>query len=118
MRPLAAALFVVWATLSGCASFKAWDREDRALYAFNLGCHAIDYAQTSWAIEHGYVEANPLLGESPSNDRLAASKLAAGALTWWVADSASDDRTRTLLTMTGACLAVLAHNHSEGARPW
>ena len=116
-RLLAAALFMIWAAVSGCSTLQ-WARQDQALFAVNLGCHAWDYAQTSWAMDRGgFTEANPLLGESPSDERLLVFKSAVAGASWWMADQAGDKRTTSLITLTATCLAVVAHNYSEGARP-
>lgn len=109
---------MVWAALTGCATgpLASWSRTDQALFAVNLGCHGVDYWQTEWALENGYEEGNPLLGSHPSDEKLLAGKAVAGALAWW-AGRDDEKRTASLIALTVPCLAIVAHNYSEGARP-
>jgi hypothetical protein len=102
--------------LAGCAPTKPWTRSAKAMLGLNVACNTLDYAQTDWAMEHGYTEGNPVLGESPSDGRILATKVATQALIYRLADG-TENRTLTLALALAPCLAVVAHNYSEGARP-
>jgi hypothetical protein len=109
-----ALVLVLGLALAGCAD---WRPRDQALFTVNVGCQGVDYAQTSWAMDHGYREANPVLGDSPSQSTLVLAKAAAIGATWYIADTSPKQRTTALVVATALCLVVIAHNHSEGARP-
>lgn len=101
--------------LAGCS---AWQPAEQRAFAFAATCHAVDLMQTDWALENGFKEANPILGENPSDNELMAFKAAALGVTWWVAENAApEDRWKAVLLATVPCVAAVAHNYSEGARP-
>lgn len=102
--------------LAGCAPTQPWTRTAKAMLGVNIACNTADYAQTEWAMEHGYTEVNPLLGDSPSDGRILATKVATQALIYRLADG-TDNRTLTLALALAPCIAAVAHNWSEGARP-
>ena len=100
---------------AGCS---AWGPKEQRAFAVNAVCNAYDMVQTDWALEHGYEEKNPLLGGHPSDNELMAHKTAVMAATWAVAESfEGDNRWKAIAAMTIPCILVVAHNHSEGARP-
>lgn len=101
--------------LTGCAS-APWSPADKAMLGFNVACHAMDYRQTEWAMENGYTEVNPLMGDSPSDESLLATKLATQVLIYGAANT-SKNRAVTLGLALVPCVAAVAHNYSEGARP-
>lgn len=110
------------ACLTGCQTLSnplAWSSEDQALFTVNLACHAWDYRQTEWALEQNgrYYEGNPLVGKSPGDERLAATKVAAGVVTYAWGTYETKHRTEVLSVLTLLCAGVIAHNYSEGARP-
>ena len=116
IKPALCGLFLLCA---GCAShpFAGWSQRDKALFATNLTCNAVDAWQTSWAMgEDGFKEGNPLLGDDPSEKKIIGFKLVGAGVTYWAA-SDPENRTYALMLMTVPCIAVLAHNYSEGARP-
>lgn len=101
--------------VSGCS---VWGPKEQRAFAFSAACHVTDLMQTDWALEHGYREMNPLYGDRPSDNQLVAGKAAALAATWWVAEQyEGDDRWKVIALATVPCLAVVAHNYREGARP-
>lgn len=91
---------------------------DKAMLGFNVACHAVDYRQTEWAMENGYTEINPVMGESPSDDRLLGTKLATQALIYGAAHtSRAENRALMLGVALLPCVAGVVHNYNEGARP-
>lgn len=98
--------------------FLPWQPRDKALLAANFGCHAWDYRQTEWALEQGgFREGNPLMGDSPSDEKLAAQKAVAMAVVYGWGHFETEHRTAALAALLVPCLAVIGHNYSEGARP-
>lgn len=123
MRLAAAVAFIAWSLLSGCASFQhpfaGWSDRDKAIFAVNVGCHALDTAQTAWAMgEPGFKEMNPIFGSDPDEKTVIGLKALALGATYWANDiSPPETRTGSLLMVTIPCLAVVAWNHEQGARP-
>ena len=102
-------------TLAGCS---AWGPKEQRAFAFSAACHTVDLMQTDWALEHGFVEKNPALGESPSDNKLIAHKAAVMVATWGIAEQfTGDDRWKAIALATLPCLIAVGHNYSEGARP-
>jgi hypothetical protein len=101
--------------LSACS---IWHPPEQRAFAFAATCHAVDLVQTDWALEHGYREMNPLLGDHPSDNRLIAHKAAVMVATWGIAEQFSgEDRWKAILVTTIPCIIAVGHNYSEGARP-
>lgn len=119
MRVIAACLLVVWSMLSACAPgpLKSWGERDRWLWSLNTSCQILDYQQTRDVLDNGGRELNPLIGESPSTERLAAFKLGGLALSTWSMDAYPETRGPMLMLLTAGCVAVVASNYKEGARP-
>lgn len=98
--------------------FKGWTATEQWVFGANVACNAYDAAQTSWAMgEPGFKEVNPLYGEDPSERTLVAAKLLGAGVLWWSVHDDSKYRKHVLIATTVLCLGVIAHNHSEGARP-
>lgn len=121
MRRALAYLAALWLVtglafaLQGCS---AWYPKEQRAFAFAAVCHAYDLVQTDWALEHGYREMNPLLGDSPSDNQLMAHKAAVMGLTWAIGEGfEGDDRWKAIMLSTIPCVIAVGHNHSEGARP-
>lgn len=104
--------------LTGCS---AWQPRDQRAFAFAAACHAVDLMQTDWALEQGgrFKEGNPLLGDNPSDNELMAVKALALGATWWLAEFsvAPEARWKAILFSTIPCLAAVAWNYEQGARP-
>lgn len=108
-------LLLLCLLLSGCS---IWHPPEQRAFAFSAMCHSYDALQTDWAMEHGYVERNPLLGKHPSDNALVGAKAAAIGLTWWAAEQFDTrDRWKVILLTTVPCVAAVIHNHQEGVRP-
>lgn len=118
----AAVLLLCSLMLSGCASlagtFDGWRPRDRALYDAGVACIVADYLQTESALDSGqFAEGNPLVGRSPSDERLAAiTGVRAGAY-FVLADSlAPAHRTLAFSLALLPCVATVSHNHAIGVR--
>ena len=108
--------------LSGCATFgdtfSDWNKTDKAIYDALTVCHVLDYLQTESAMDSGeYKELNPLLGSSPSDERLAAMKAGVLGLQWSMAETIDAEWRRTYFgTQLAFCGAAVLHNHYVGVR--
>ena len=128
-------LFIGWLAivilllLSGCASVKPneqWYDESISLATTMTGLSMIDAKQTFMMDEyrsyHDRIEpityaheVNPLMGESPTNDRVVVVKLLSGALTLYGLNKMKEkNRKRALMYMNVFYLIVVIHNNSLG----
>lgn len=100
--------------LAGCST---WQPPEQRAFAVAVVCQTVDLMQTDWALENGYYEANPILGAEPTDNELIAFKAAALGATWAVGEFNPAHRWEAIGIATLPCLAAVAHNYSEGARP-
>ena len=128
-------LFIGWVVivtlllLSGCASVtpnEKWSGESISLATTLTGLSMIDAKQTFMMEEyrsyHDRIEpityaheANPLMGESPTNDRVVVVKLLSGALTLYGLNKMSEmNRKKALTWLNVFYLIVVIHNNSLG----
>ena len=128
-------LFIGWVVivtlllLSGCASVapnEKWSDESISLATTLTGLSMIDAKQTSMMDEyrsyHDKIEpityaheVNPLMGESPTNDRVVVVKLLSGALTLYGLNKMKEkNRKRALMYLNVFYLLVVIHNNSLG----
>ena len=128
-------LFIGWVVivtlllLSGCASVapnEKWSDESISLATTLTGLSMIDAKQTSMMDEyrsyHDRIEpityaheVNPLMGESPTNDRIVVVKLLTGALTLYGLNKMKEkNRKKALMYMNVFYLIVVIHNNSLG----
>ena len=128
-------LFIGWLAivilllLSGCASVapnEKWSDESITLATTVTGLSMIDAKQTFMMDEYrsyhdriepiSYAhEVNPLMGESPTNDRVVVVKLATGALTLYGLNKMKEkNRKRALMYLNVFYLLVVIHNNSLG----
>jgi len=128
-------LFIGWLAivilllLSGCASVKPneqWSDESISLATTMTGLSMIDAKQTFMMDEyrsyHDRIEpityaheVNPLMGESPTNDRVVVVKLLTGALTLYGLNKMKEkNRKKALMYMNVFYLIVVIHNNSLG----
>ena len=113
-------LFIAWAIivilllLSGCASStpkinEKWSDESITLATTLTGLSMIDAKQTFMMDEyrsyHDRIEpityaheVNPLMGDSPTNDRIVAVKLVTGALTLYGLNKMKEENRKKVLT--------------------
>ena len=117
--------------LSGCASVtpktnEKWSDESISLATTLTGLSMIDAKQTFMMDEyrsyHDRIEpityaheVNPLMGESPTNDRIVVVKLLSGALTLYGLNKMKEkNRKKTLTWLNVFYLIVVIHNNSLG----
>ena len=130
-------LFIGWLVivtlllLSGCASVtpqakEKWSAESISLTTTLTGLSMIDAKQTFMMDEyrsyHDRIEpityaheVNPLMGESPTNDRIVVVKLLSGALTLYGLNKMKEkNRKRALMYLNVFYLLIVLHNNSLG----
>jgi outer membrane murein-binding lipoprotein Lpp len=130
-------LFIAWVIivvlllLSGCASAtpktnEKWSDESITLATTVTGLSMIDAKQTFMMDEyrsyHDRIEpityaheVNPLMGESPTNDRVVAVKLMTGALTLYGLNKMKEvNRKKALMYLNVFYMLVVIHNNSLG----
>ena len=128
-------LFIGWLAivilllLSGCASVvpnEKWSDESITLATTVTGLSMIDAKQTFMMDEYrsyhdriepiSYAhEVNPLMGESPTNDRVVVVKLLSGALTLYGLNKMKEEnRKKALMYLNVFYLIVVMHNNSLG----
>ena len=128
-------LFIGWLAivilllLSGCASVtpnEQWSDESITLATTVTGLSIIDAKQTFMMDEyrsyHNRIEpityaheVNPLMGESPTNDRVVVVKLVSGALTLYGLNKMKEKNRKKALTWLNVIyLIVVIHNNSLG----
>ena len=117
--------------LSGCASVtpktnEKWSDESISLATTLTGLSMIDAKQTFMMDEyrsyHDKIEpityaheVNPLMGESPTNDRIVVVKLLSGVLTFYGLNKMKEkNRKRVLMYLNVFYLLVVIHNNSLG----
>ena len=115
--------------LSGCASVapnEKWSGESISLATTLTGLSMIDAKQTFMMDEyrsyHDRIEpityaheVNPLMGESPTNDRIVVVKLLSGVLTFYGLNKMKEkNRKRVLMYLNVFYLLVVIHNNSLG----
>ena len=118
-------LFCVWADLVWGQTEK-WSGESVTLNTTLAGLSMIDAKQTSMMNEYrsyfdeiepiSYAhEVNPLIGESPTKDRIVAVKLVTGALTFYGLNKMKEKNRKKALTWLNVFyLIVVIHNNSLG----
>ena len=130
-------LFIAWVIivilllLSGCASStpktnEKWSGESITLTTTLTGLSMIDAKQTFMMDEyrsyHDRIEpityaheVNPLMGDSPTNDRIVAVKLLTGALTIYGLNKMKEENRKKVLTgLNIFYMLVVIHNNSLG----
>jgi pectin methylesterase-like acyl-CoA thioesterase len=128
-------LFIGWLALvillllSGCASVtpsEQWSDESITLATTLTGLSMIDAKQTFMMDEyrsyHDRIEpityaheVNPLMGESPTNDKVVVVKLVTGALTLYGLNKMKEKNRKKALTWLNVIyLIVVIHNNSLG----
>ena len=124
-------VIVILLLLSGCASVspktnEKWSDESITLATTVTGLSMIDAKQTFMMDEyrsyHDRIEpityaheVNPLMGESPTNDRIVVVKLVTGALTLYGLNKMKEkNRNKALMYLNVLYLIVVIHNNSLG----
>ena len=124
--------FTILILLSLCSSGysqtekEKWSGESVTLYTTLMGFSMIDAKQTFMMDEYrSYFdeiepityahEVNPLMGESPTNDRVVVVKLLSGALTFYGLNKMKEvNRKKALTWLNVFYLIVVIHNNSLG----
>ena len=108
------------------AQTEKWSGESVTLYTTLMGFSMIDAKQTFMMDEYrSYFdriepityahEVNPLMGESPTNDRIVVVKLVSGALTFYGLNKMKEKNRKKALTWLNVFyLIVVIHNNSLG----
>lgn len=106
-------LLAISLALSACAHTPRWSAGDQWAFAGAAGCHATDAYQTSWGMDHGFREGNPLVGSNPSDEKIAAIKAAGLGYLWLVEDRMDDHAQRTAVSaaVAAVCTLVVIHNY-------
>ena len=124
-------VIVILLLLSGCASVtpqakEKWSAESISLATTLTGLSMVDAKQTFMMDEyrsyHNRIEpisyaheVNPLMGESPTNDRVVVVKLFSGALTLYGLNKMKEkNRKKALMYLNVFYLLVVLHNNSLG----
>jgi hypothetical protein len=121
--------FIGCSTLIGQEDIKPdnrWSGESITLYTTLQGLSMIDAKQTFMMDEYrsyfdeiepiSYAhEVNPLMGDSPTSDRIVAVKLLSGALTFYGLNKMKEvNRKKALTYLNVFYLIVVIHNNSLG----
>ena len=111
---------------SGYSQTEKWSGESVTLYTTLMGFSMIDAKQTFMMDEyrsyHDRIEpityaheVNPLMGESPTKDRVVVVKLVTGALTLYGLNKMKEkNRKKALMYLNVFYLIVVIHNNSLG----
>ena len=103
-----------------------WSGESVTLYTTLAGLSMIDAKQTFMMDEYrsyfdeiepiSYAhEVNPLMGDSPTNDRIVAVKLLSGALTFYGLNKMKEkNRRKALMYLNVFYMLIVIHNNSLG----
>ena len=104
-------------SLDSQAKWEDWDTANKNLFKMYLLGSTVDYMQTKNSLQNGYLEGNPFLGQTPSEDRLLAQKAFSAGIVYWAVNNASDNRNRRkgLLLANGIQWGVVIHNEKIGA---
>ncbi len=104
------------------ADFKDWKKTDKILFGTYVGLNVVDVGQTFDLINCQetkpncrYEERNPLIGKSPSKEKVILYKtLTTGLVYYALEKSSSKERTVALLIINGIMLGTVANNHNIG----
>ncbi len=111
---LCAAFLLFYSSAIGCDL----SDQERSLAIALTTLHAADWWQTSQIRKHELREANPILGENPTQSKvnrfMILSAIAAGAV---ICLSSKSNRKNGLIILMGVKGAVIAWNWNLGLRP-
>lgn len=106
-------LFALWLCCLmnvSLAENRPWTEQEKLLGATALTLHAMDVAQTSYAMRQGYRELNPVIGSHPHEDKLAAIFVASAIGAYWFLDEVQEHRKVTLYAIIGV-KSILVGRH-------
>ncbi len=106
------------------AEFKDWNKTDRILFGTYVGLNVVDIGQTFDLINCqqinpncDYIEKNPIIGRSPSKEKVVLYKTLATGVVYYALEKTPDkNRPATLLIINGIMLANVMNNHNVGLR--
>ena len=109
-------------SLNTQADFKDWKKTDKILFGTYVGLNVVDVGQTFDLINCQqtkpncrYEERNPLIGKSPSKEKVILYKTLTTGLVYYALEKSSPrERTATLLIINGIMLGTVANNHNIG----
>ena len=104
------------------ADFKDWKKTDKILFGTYVGLNVVDVGQTFDLINCQqtnpncrYVEKNPIIGQSPSKEKLILYKALTTGVVYYALEKTPDkNRTATLLIINGIMLGTVANNYNIG----
>ena len=104
------------------ADFKDWKKTDKILFGTYVGLNVIDVGQTFDLINCQqtnpncrYEEKNPIMGKSPSKEKLILYKTLGTGIVYYALEKTPDkNRTATLLIINGIMLGTVLNNHNIG----
>lgn len=101
--------------------YTEWDTQDKVQLTTYTVLSVMDYKQTSWALkqrdEQGnyiYHEANPLLGNRPSDGKLAAAQLLGVGVMYYDIKHNADEHRKLRWVVIFVKAAVVLHNDNIG----
>lgn len=108
--------FAAITIITGCAG---WTTEQKVLGGVSVALDAIDYETTKKCLSMANChESNPLLGEHPSNSKLAVFKIGMAAAKLDIADAFPSMRTGILRVMNVIQLGVDINNAKIVGMKW
>ena len=104
------------------ADFKDWKKTDKILFGTYVGLNVVDVGQTFDLINCQqtnpncrYVEKNPIIGQSPSKEKLILYKALTTGVVYYALEKTPDkNKTATLFIINGIMLGTVLNNHNIG----
>ncbi len=98
--------------LSGCASFKSWDRPTQVMFTGLVAGQVADYAITEYALDNGCSEENPIFDGHP--ERMIPIKLALLVGAYWLTEWIEPEHRKWFLIPANIITwGVVLHNYGE-----
>ena len=98
-----------------------WSTQDKTQFATYTALSVIDYSQTSWAMKQKdsegnylYEEKNPLLGNRPSDEKIAIAQLLGIGVMYYDIEHYGDKHRKLRWVIIAIKTAVVIHNNSVG----
>lgn len=112
-------LIMTLACFLGCATTDKWTKAEKTKEVAWLILHAVDYSQTRYAMDRPdeFKEANPLLGDHPSEGRLNLFALITGIGHVWLTDYVGKEYRSLFQNITlGFKTGTVVNNFYVGAK--
>jgi len=108
-------LILLLLSLSLEARFEDWTQKEQDLFKNFIALNVIDTHITHRSIrDYGAVEVNPIIGKTPSAERLIMHKAITTAVLYKLLDRDIHTRERDLKVMNGVLTLVVLHNGYVG----